>query len=84
MVLLPQLQTLADDGVNLLGNFTSGLNEANGDWTKISEVISSTVGSIVKIILEQLPIIIELALSLVTSIGSAIMDNLSIIIDAAT
>lgn len=84
MVLLPQLQVLADEGVGLLGEFTQGLNEANGDWTKISQVISSTVGGIVNIILEQLPQVIELALSIVTSIGGAIMDNLPIIVGAAS
>ena len=35
-VLLPQLQTLADDGVSLLGDFTSGLAEAGGDFDKIT------------------------------------------------
>lgn len=84
LVLLPQLQVLADDGVGLLGDFTKGLNEANGDWTKISQVISETVGGIVNVILEQLPKIIELALSIVSAIGAAIMDNLPIIVDAAT
>jgi len=84
MVLLPQLQVLADDGVSLLGEFTRGLNEANGDWTKISEVIGNTVGGIVNMLLEQLPDIIELALSIVTSIGSAIIDNLPVIVDAAS
>lgn len=84
MVLLPQLQILADDGVGLLGEFTKGLNEANGDWTKISQVISGTVGGIVNIILKQLPQVIELALSIVTSIGGAITENLPIIVDAAS
>ena len=83
MVLLPQLQILADDGVNLLGNFTQGLNEAGGDWGKISDVIGETVGGIVDMIIENLPKLIELGLSIVMSIGGAIVENLPTIIDAA-
>jgi len=33
-----ELRVLADDGVELLGEFTRGLYEANGDWTNISEI----------------------------------------------
>lgn len=83
MVLLPQLQLLADDGVDLLGNFTRGLNEAGGDWGKISDVIGETVGGIVTIIMENIPKIIQLGLDIVMSIGGAIVENLPIIIDAA-
>jgi phage-related protein len=82
-VLLPQLQILADDGVSLLGDFTRGLSEANGDWTKISEVIGNTVGSLVGMLMENLPNLIQVGLDIVTSIGGAIVDNLPIIIDAA-
>lgn len=84
MVLLPQLQTLADSGVSLLGTFTSGLIEANGDWTKISDVIGNTVGSLVSMLMAQLPQIIQLALSIVSSIGSAILSNLPLLVDAAS
>lgn len=82
-VLLPQLQILADDGVTLLGDFTRGLSEANGDWTKISEVIGNTVGSLVDMLMENLPKLIQVGLDIVTSIGGAIVDNLPVIIDAA-
>jgi phage-related protein len=82
-VLLPQLQILADDGVALLGEFTRGLSEANGDWTKISEVIGNTVGSLVSMLMESLPKLIQVGLDIVTSIGGAIVDNLPVIIDAA-
>ncbi|WKV08416.1 phage tail protein [Thermoanaerobacterium sp. CMT5567-10] len=82
-VLLPQLQVLADDGVALLGEFTRGLSEANGDWTKISEVIGNTVGSLVNMLMENLPKLIQVGLDIVTSIGGAIVDNLPVIIDAA-
>lgn len=84
MVLLPQLQVLADSGVSLLGTFTGGLVEANGDWTKISAVIGTTVGSLVSMLMAQLPQIIQLALSIVSSIGGAILDNLPLLVGAAS
>ncbi len=84
MVLLPQLQVLADGGVSLLGTFTSSLNEANGDWTKISVVIGDTVGGLVSMIMEQLPQIIQLGLSIVSSVGGAILSNLPMLVDAAS
>ncbi|WP_223814504.1 phage tail protein [Thermoanaerobacterium thermosaccharolyticum] len=82
-VLLPQLQILADDGVTLLGEFTRGLSEAGGDWTKISEVIGNTMGSLVSMMMENLPNLIQVGLDIVTSIGGAIVENLPVIIDAA-
>lgn len=82
-VLLPQLQILADDGVALIGEFTRGLSEANGDWTKISEVIGNTMGSLVSMMMENLPNLIQVGLDIVTSIGGAIVENLPVIIDAA-
>lgn len=82
-VLLPQLQTLADDGVSLLGDFTKGLVDAGGDFDKISEVIGNTVGGLVTMIMENLPKLIQVGLDMVMAIGGAIVDNLSIIIDGA-
>jgi septal ring factor EnvC (AmiA/AmiB activator) len=83
MVLLPQLQILADDGVSLLGDFTKGLSDADGDWTKISEVIGNTVGNLVNMLMENLPNLIQVGLDIVTSIGGAIVTNLPVIIDSA-
>jgi hypothetical protein len=82
-VLLPQLQILADDGVTLLGEFTRGLSEAGGDWTKISEVIGNTMGNFVNMLMGNLPKLIQVGLDIVTSIGGAIVENLPVIIDAA-
>jgi uncharacterized protein YukE len=82
-VLLPQLQILADDGVALIGEFTRGLSEANGDWTKISEVIGNTMGNFVNMLMGNLPKLIQVGLDIVTSIGGAIVENLPVIIDAA-
>lgn len=83
-VLLPQLQTLADDGVSLLGQFTSGLASAGGDFDKISEVIGQTVGGIADMILGSLPQIVGVGLQIVMSIGSAISANLPLLVDCAS
>lgn len=82
-VLLPQLQTLADDGVTLLGDFTKGLVDAGGDFDKISEAIGNTVGGLVNMVMENLPKLVQVGLDMVTAIGGAIVDNLPIIIDSA-
>ena len=82
-VLLPQLQTLADDGVSLLGQFTSGLAAAGGDFNKISQVIGETVGGAVDSIMQSLPQFVQVGMQIVTSIGSALIDNMDIIVDGA-
>ena len=82
-VLLPQLQTLADSGVSLLGQFTSGLVDAGGDFNKISLVIGDTVGGAVNALMQGLPQFIQVGMQIVTSIGSALIDNMDIIIEGA-
>ena len=83
-VLLPQLQTLANDGVTLLGGFTSGLAGAGDDFNKISEVIGDTVGGLADMIMEHLPKIIQIGMDIVMAIGSAIIENLSTIVECAS
>lgn len=83
-VLLPQLQTLADDGVSLLGDFTSGLVEAGDDFDKISEVIGNTMGGLVDMIMENLPRIIQVGMDIVMAIVSSIVENLPTIVDCAS
>ena len=82
-VLLPQLQTLADSGVSLLGQFTSGLVDAGGDFNKISQVIGDTVGGAVNALMQGLPQFIQVGMQIVNSIGSALIDNMDIIVDGA-
>jgi len=83
-ILLPQLQTLADDGVSLLGDFTRGLNEAGGDFSKISDVIGNAIGGIADMILENLPKIMEVAVDIVMALVNSITDNLPMIIEVAS
>ena len=82
-VLLPQLQTLADSGVSLLGQFTSGLVDAGGDFNKISQVIGDTVGGAVNALMQGLPQFIQVGMQIVNSIGSTLIENMDIIVDGA-
>ncbi len=83
-VLLPQLQLLADDGVNLLGEFTKGLVEADGDWAKISEVMSSTVQDLASSLLSTLPSALQAVEGIMGGLGSALMANLPLLVESAT
>jgi phage-related protein len=82
-VLLPQLQLLADDGVTLLGEFTKGLQEAGGDFDKISEVIGETVGGLANMVLQNMPQVIQVGMEIVDAIGGAMLENLPMLIDTA-
>lgn len=84
LVLLPQLQALADDGVSLIGEFTRGLLDAGGDFNKISEVIGQAVGGLADMLMTNLPRFIQVGLDIATSIGKAILDNLPAIIESAS
>src|SRR5574344_2515822 len=83
-VLLPQLQTLADEGTTLLGDFTSGLVDAGDDFGKISEVIGNTVGGFADMIMEHLPKIIQVGMDIVMAIGKAIVENLPTLVECAS
>jgi hypothetical protein len=83
-ILLPQLTELSGVGVQLLGEFTSGMNAAGGDMSKISEVISNVLGSAISAITEKLPEFLNFGMEIVSSIASAISDNLPTLISAAT
>ena len=83
LVLLPELQTLADSGVSLLGEFTSGMIQAEGDWTKISEVIGNTVGGFAQMLMDALPNIIQVVGSILSALGNAIVENLPMLIENA-
>lgn len=68
LVLLPSLQSLADDGVNWLGEFTKQLQEADGDMDKIGETFGNSISGIVEKIGADLPKLAEVAVSIVSTI----------------
>ena len=84
-VLLPVLTDLAGDGVDLLGQFTNGVLDANGDIEKIGSVIEELLPQVLNKIIEYTPLMIELVGSFISAFTEAILkgDNLQKILSAA-
>lgn len=76
LVLLPSLQSLADDGVNWLGEFTKQLQEADGDMEKVGETFGNSISVIAEKIGADFPKLAEVALSIVGTIVKNITSNL--------
>ena len=83
-LLLPVLQTLSDEGTKLLGDFTNGIIEADGDWSKISTVVGDTVKGLSGIVAKEFPKILKLGISALSSLGSALIKSLPSIIQTLT
>ncbi len=82
-ILLPVLTDLAGEGVDLLREFSKGVADANGDMSKISEVVSSVLAKAMDKVVEYLPDVMNLIASVVGSVGQAIIDNLPAITQTA-
>ena len=83
-VLLPTLTQLGGQGVDLLNQFTNAILDTNGDVTKMGEVIDEMLPQVIDSVLMYLPDLVDLAMSLIGSVGSAIISNLDPILEAAT
>lgn len=82
-ILLPTLTQMAGSGVDLLGQFTTAVLDADGDISQISQIISEMVPQIIDVIMQFLPTLVELAGSLIEAVGQGLLDNIDIILAAA-
>lgn len=83
-ILLPVLTTLANDGTDLLNEFSKGIMDSNGDISKMGKVLSSTLPKLFKKILSYLPDLVKLGGEIIGSLAGAILDNLPMIIETAS
>lgn len=83
-VFLPTVGSLSSGITDALSTLGNSINEANGDFDKISEAIGTAMGEIANTILEHLPTILDTAGSLVSGLGNAIVDNLPMLIETAS
>jgi len=82
-VLLPVLTDLAGEGTALLGEFTNGVLEANGDIGKIAQVVGDVLPKALDKIMEYVPAMLSLVMEIVSSLGAAIVDNLPMLVETA-
>ena len=83
-ILLPMLTELATDGVGLLGEFTNGILDANGDISKISDVIGDILPKALDKIMEYVPEVLEIIGEVIGSLGQAITDHLPELLSSAS
>lgn len=67
-VLLPVLTDLAGEGVGLLGEFTNGVKEADGDINAIAGVISEVLPKALSAVTGLLPTVLQMASTLIDSL----------------
>lgn len=82
-VLLPVLTDLAGEGVDLLGEFTNAMLEADGDVNQMAAVFGEMIPEVVNTVMEYLPMVLELAGTIIESLALGIIDNLSVILETA-
>ena len=82
-VLLPVLTDLGGEGVDLLGQFTTGILAANGDMNQIAATIEGLLPQVMSVINEFLPTVVSLGGSIISSLASAIVSNLPSILSTA-
>lgn len=83
-ILLPVLNNLAGEGVDLLAEFTNGVLDADGDMGKISDLIGELIPQALDAVLGQLPAVLELGGSIVSALGTGLLNNLDLILTTAS
>ena len=82
LILLPLLTSLSDDGAKILGKFNRGLVEANGDITKIGQVLNQSIPEVINLVVDHLPEAAELVSQLVETLLNSIAENSPAILEA--
>lgn len=81
-ILLSVLTDLAGEGVDLLGEFTQGVLNADGDISKLSDVIGDVLPKAIDAIMSYFPEFLEIGGEIVFSIAGGIVDNIPQIVKA--
>lgn len=83
-ILLPVLTDLAGDGVDLLGEFSNGILDTNGDLSKLGDVVQEILPKVLDKIMEFLPDLIDLVMTIIETVGGTLIapENMQLIIDS--
>ena len=75
-ILLPILQDIGGEGVDILGAFTNGVLNANGDLDKIADTVADTLSQVVQLAIEKLPTILNFGLKLFKAVFDGAIKSL--------
>lgn len=82
LILLPLLTDLSTDGVDMLGEFNRGVMAANGDITKIGQVINTSLPKVLNSIITHLPDAVSIVNDLISTTLDVILQNAPLILDS--
>lgn len=83
LTLMPVIEELGTQGTGLLGEFTRAVLEADGDLTKAAPAIGAVFGRAVEFILGELPKLLEVGTSIVSSVLEGIASRAPALIASA-
>ena len=83
LIALPFLDVLAGDGIEILKDFSKGIQAANGDLSKMGDVIGDALGDVLNLVLKHLPAFIEMGVNMVQSLVKGIAGNAPMLAKAA-
>ena len=83
LVALPFLNEMADKGIPILQNFGKAVSQAGGDTKLMAEAIGTGIGEVINLVLEGMPQLIEMGLTIVENIVTGIVQNLPALLDGA-
>ncbi len=82
-VFLPVVSEVSAGITGVFSTLGNAINEANGDFEQIAAAIGTAIGDVADIIVEKMPMFLELGLNIVMAIGGAIIENLPMLIESA-
>lgn len=83
LIALPFLDVMAGEGIDILRDFSKGIQEANGDVSKMGDVLGDAISDVLNLVVEHLPEFVDMGVEMVKSIISGIASNAPTLATAA-
>ena len=84
LIALPFLDSLAEDGIPILAEFSSAIAAAEGDVTKMGDAIGAGLSSVLTLITDHLPEFVAMGTQMLASLIGGIVDAAPSMAESAT
>lgn len=74
---------LLGETTDIIRAFTTALSKADGNWNKIGEAVGEAVSGIADMVMNNLPAIVEVGMSIIMALVNAITSNITTVVDCA-